>query len=437
MKELEFLKQLGSPGDLQQDAERNLAPAGRLKNNSHIHLPPNFSAFETVKDAVDTAAREKIGVLGASNYYYYEVYEDFCELTASAGIFPLFGLEIIGQIDELAAKDYRINDPGNPGRIYICGKSISKFRRMTPKALEMVQTIRDNDVRRMKEMTARLGDIFRVRGFDTKLDYQAVVRMITRRHGCSAEIAVPQERHIAQAFQESLFAGSDPAHRDDILTRILGTPYAGKPDDAVSIQGEIRSRLLKAGKPAFVAESFLDFAQAYRLILELGGIPCYPILADGASKICEFEQSIDSLVAELKKRNIHMAEFIPIRNKPEVLEKYVLAVRRAGIAVVAGTEHNTLDRLPIEPFCVKGLPISDELRNIFWEGACIMAAHLFLNVHGKHGFVNGNGAPNAAYPDSESRIAGFARLGAAVIETFFRKHGRKKEVGNWKLETGN
>ena len=52
-----------------------------------------------------------------------------------------------------------------------------------------------------------------------------------------------------------------------------------------------------------------------------------------------------------------MAEFIPVRNTPEVLEKYVTAMRAAGLAVVGGTEHNSLDLIPLEPTCVKGAPV--------------------------------------------------------------------------------
>ena len=37
--------------------------------NTHVHLPPNFSAFETVEDAVGTAAAEGVRVLGASNFH--------------------------------------------------------------------------------------------------------------------------------------------------------------------------------------------------------------------------------------------------------------------------------------------------------------------------------------------------------------------------------
>ena len=92
---------------------------------------------------------------------------------------------------------------------------------------------------------------------------------------------------MAMAFQEVLFlVGSRPSRRPDLLARVLGGPAGPWVDDPVAVQGEIRARLMKAGRPAFVAESPVSFDDAYRLVLEMGGIPCYPTLADGASPIC-------------------------------------------------------------------------------------------------------------------------------------------------------
>src|SRR5262245_30685736 len=64
-----FLKGLGTPKDLAVRSEAGHPPIARLKNNCHIHLPPNFSAFETVTQALELSAAQGISVLGASNYY--------------------------------------------------------------------------------------------------------------------------------------------------------------------------------------------------------------------------------------------------------------------------------------------------------------------------------------------------------------------------------
>ena len=128
---LEYLKTLGTPQEL-TDPRKTVTHRSRPKVNSHIHLPPNFSAFESVAQAIDLAAQQQIGVLGVSNYYDYDVYGDFVSGSRKHGIFPLFGLEIIALIDELVKAGVKINDPGNPGKIYVCGKGITRFA-STPK----------------------------------------------------------------------------------------------------------------------------------------------------------------------------------------------------------------------------------------------------------------------------------------------------------------
>lgn len=405
------------------DEMRALAASGygadmRSGVNIHIHLPPNFSAFESVEQAVSLAAEQGVRIVGVTNYYDYGVYGDFAALARGAGIFPLFGLEIISLIDELVESGTLINDPSNPGRMYMCGKGAVGVADPAPRAAELLGVIRRNDTVRMAEMTDRAAKLFADAGLDTGIDAEAVIDMIVARHGSPRETVTIQERHIAMALQEALFRIVAPPRRSAKLAELFGTESAAAPDDAVKTQGEIRAHLLKAGKPAFVTESFLSFAETYELIVELGAIPCYPTLADGTDPICEYEHPPEKLIENLRSRNVHMAEYIPIRNTPEVLERYVRAVRDAGIAVVAGTEHNTLDLLPLEPACIGGAPVPPGLKDIFLEGARVVAAHEFLVLHGECGFVDPRGDPNGDYDGAEERIAAFAALGAAVIQRY-------------------
>jgi hypothetical protein len=238
-----------------------------------------------------------------------------------------------------------------------------------------------------------------------------------------------QERHVALAFQEEVFARVPAAllrqgfgglaGRPEVLKRIFGAA-AKAADDPVAVQNDIRTHLMKAGKAAFVEEALITFEQSYRLVLELGGIPCYPTLADGASPICGYEDPVEKLIERLHAGRIYSAELIPIRNQPAVLSHYVKTMRAAGFVMTGGTEHNTLDLLGIEPTCLKKQPMPDDVKEIFWEGACVAAAHQFLTLHGQCGYVDGSGALNPAYATQEERIASLARLGAAVMERYFR-----------------
>ena len=410
----DFLLELGPVDEVRAEAKNGGGLTEPVSFNTHIHLPPNFSAFETVQQAVDLAAEQGVQVLGVGNYYDFSVYQDFVKAVREKGIFPLFGTEIIALETELQQKGIRINDPGNPGKYYICGKGISRFDQYTPRAEELLKQIRQSDTLRMREMTDKMAAVFSACGIDTGLDEAAVIARIVKRHGCDPEMVTLQERHLAQVFQEVFFEKVPADQRVQKLTDLFGVIPQSASFDAVGVQNEIRSHLMKAGKSCFVPETFVNLAQAKELIAELGGIACYPVLADGSKQRCEYETPVENLIETLKAEQYAMVELIPLRNQPDVLTEYVTAIRKAGIVVVAGTEHNTLDLLPIAPMCAGDQPIPKEVNDIFWEGVCVLAAHAFLKACGQNGFVEAAG-------DAEAKITEFSRIGAVVLQRYFGK----------------
>lgn len=420
------MQELGAPDALRALAGEGRSPAIRPQINAHVHLPPNFSAFETTQQAIALADAQDVRILGASNYYDYSVYAELATRASERGIFPIFGLEIISLVDSLVHNGVKVNDPGNPGKYYFCGKAIARFAPMTDEARGLLQVIRDNDSRRMAAVADRLAAVFAGAGLKTGLDAEAIKDRVVARHGSPRETVFLQEWHVAQAFQEILFEEVAEADRAAFLERAYGVPPKAKPGDAVGTQNEIRSQLLKAGKPAYVPETFVDFDHARRLILALGGIPCYPTLADGASPLTEYEASPEALIADLQARQVVCAEFIPNRNTPEVLSRYVHAMRQAGLFVTAGTEHNTLDLLPLAPTCLGGQPIPEDVQEIFWEGTCVLIAHQYLALLGQPGFVDGAGTPDPAYPSADARIEAYRALGAAVLARYREVTARRR-----------
>ncbi len=389
--------------------------AGHPIVNTHVHLPPNFSAFDTAEDAVATAAAEGARVVGASNFHDTRVYARFDAAARSAGIHPLFGLEFISVLDELVDAAVKVNDPGNPGRVYLCGKGVSPFAEPTPLALEIAGAARVADEARGAAIVARLREHFAAHGLRTALDDQVIIDDVAERADVPRDWVVLQERHIAMAFQEALFLQVAPDRRAALLAQAYGGPPAAPVEDAVAVQGEIRSRLMKSGRAAFVPESPLTFERAYRLVLERDGIPCYPTLADGVDPVCPWEEPPAALAQRLLERGIHAAELIPERNDRAVVDAYVTAFRDAGIVVMAGTEHNTLQRIPLAPRCRDGAAPSGMARSLFWEGTCVVAAHQHERSNGRPGFVDRNGQPAAGFADMESRIRWFRELGAHLV----------------------
>ncbi len=377
--------------------------------NTHVHMPPNFSAFHDIDDVIATGVAEGARAIGISNFYDQNVYTLFAEKATAAGIVPLFGLEMITFAPDLAERGVRVNDPANAGRYYICGKGISPFREKTPEADRIATEIRQGNDERAAAQVEKVRLHMQhsaVPGADA-LTVEAISADVARRGGVPVEWVSLQERHIARAAQEVL-AGLPKDVRLAALDRLYGQPSGVDVDNAVALQGEIRSRLLKTGAPAFVPEVPLSFDDAYRYILDMGGIPVYPTLADGADPICEYETPAADLAADVIKRHIYAAELIPIRNKSACVDEYVRAFRDAGLVVVAGTEHNTADRIPLDPACVDG-PLSAYARQAFWEGTCVVAAHQRLVAQGEPGFVDATGARTAQSVDD------LIELGASII----------------------
>jgi hypothetical protein len=415
---LAALQALPSPAALRRAARPEAPGRPPAAFNAHVHLPPNFSAFNTVAQAVELARGQGCVLLGGSNYYDFAVYAELASRCQAARVFPLFGLELLCRDEALARQGVKVNDPGNPGKIYLCGKGMSRFDPPSPRAAGILDGVRARDSARIAEMIRRCAAVLAERGCPIVLTPEAIVDGLVRRHGSPRATVVLQERHVAQAVQEALFAAIPAAERLGRLPALLGGPCKLKgADDSVGAQNEVRGQLMKAGKPGFVAESYLALEEARSLVLELGAIPCYPVLADGASPLGQFEATPADLVANVKRLGIWATEFIPNRNAPALLVEYVRTVRRSGLVVTAGTEHNTLDLLPMMP-SARGAPVPEELLPVFWEGACVAAAHQYLVARGEPGFVTADGAPAPSSPDAESRIAAFAALGAAVIAAF-------------------
>lgn len=376
--------------------------------NTHVHLPPNFSAFATVEDAVAAAVSEGVRALGISNFFDQQVYARLAEALRGTDIRPLYGLEFITRIDDLAEAGVRINDPANPGRMYLCGKGIAPFKPKAADAASIAARIRAGNDRRAAEMVARLSAWFTRSGVPNDLSAETIAEDVSRRGNVPVEWVSLQERHIAMAFQEAL-SGLAEAERSAVLERAYGAPSEVDLNDAVALQGEIRARLIKVGTAGFVPEVPLGFAEAYHYVLAMQGIPTYPTLADGTSPICPFEASPAALATELRGRGIHAAELIPNRNTSAQIDAYVNAFSEAGMIVMAGTEHNTVARIPFQVRAVDGA-ISSTSMQAFWEGTCVVAAHQYLTEHGRPGYVDADGAR------TEASVAELVTIGARLIE---------------------
>ena len=343
------------------------------KVNAHIHTPYSFSSFSDMEQAFKMAVDEDVKVLGINDFYVTDGYDEFYGLSSKYDIYPLFNIEFIALSKDLQNKGIRVNDPANPGRVYICGKGLNYPSVLVGDSKEALETVKDESQRQIVEMLEKLNAWLVEIGMDFTFSYEEVCSRFARR--------LVRERHIAQALRTVVFERYDSDEkRIDVLQKIYGgIPTGVDINNAAAVENELRNNLLKAGKRAFVAEdekAFLTIEQVLKIINDLGGIPCYPVLLDDAKgQFTEFESDRESLHKSLIDLGIRCIELIPNRNKLEVLEPFVRYFYENGFVVTFGTEHNSPGLTPITPCCSGNIPMSDFLNQVNYEGACAIAAH--------------------------------------------------------------
>jgi hypothetical protein len=227
-----------------------------------------------------------------------------------------------------------------------------------------------------------------------------------------------RERHIARAIREAAMDQYPSEERIRLFFKTLfdGAALTASLDDAATVENEIRSRLLKAGGKAFVPEdssAFPDLQTIIDFILDAGGIPCYPVLLDDKQgNLTGFEGDWDRMDEVLQSFHVSCLELIPLRNSLEKLEEFVDYFRNRRYVITFGTEHNSPGLFPITVKVNKNQDLTPALKQVSYEGCCILAAHQYLVARGEEGFINEEGKMKVDRQDY------FQDLGDAVIKEF-------------------
>ncbi len=402
-----FLKHFPESGEL---LSSHLPSAWLHEVNGHIHTPYSFSAFSDVAPIFEMATKENIKILGINDFYTTGGYPEFYDLSLKNKVFPLFNIEFIALDRDLQKQGIRVNDPNNPGRTYFSGKGLDFPETIDKKHAKKVQKVMLESLLQVKSMIEKtnliLGDI----NSGLQLDYDEIKKSYARE--------MVRERHIAKALRIAIFnkfPGID--ERKGFLTLLYGgrEPSANLENNS-AVEIEIRNNMLKAGGRAFIEEdenAFLSIDAVIGIIQNAGGIPCYPVLLDDSKgNITNFEADKESLLARLSEKNIFCIELIPGRNDAAILENFVNFFHTKGFIILLGTEHNTPDMAPLTVSCRHLTPLSDELKRISFNGACVIAAHQYLRSKGMNSQVS---SWNKLMPEQRGNIL---KLGKAVVYNF-------------------
>jgi hypothetical protein len=94
----------------------------------------------------------------------------------------------------------------------------------------------------------------------------------------------------------------------------------------------------------------------------------------------------------------------------ELLEKYATYLYERGFVVTFGSEHNSPTMEPIELFARNRAPLTDRLKQINYEGACLIAAHQYVVAQGLEGYVDTHGEAD------RTKRGEFVTLGDTLIK---------------------
>lgn len=377
--------------------------------NGHIHTPHSFSAFESIGQAFQLAKAEGVSVLGINDFYTTDGYDEFAELAVKNKIFPLFNIEFMALQNNLQAAGIRVNDPSNPGRTYFSGKGLRQPAKMGDASFKKVKDLQVESNHQTFEMVAKLNAFLAENAVDINFDAFEVQKRLAKN--------LFRERHIAQAIRIAVFdKAKSESERKDLFTKIFsGKEPKSKMDNVAGLENEIRGNLLKAGGAAFVPEdpkAFLSLEEVMEIIIDAGGIPCYPVLLDfGNGNFTDYEADKVVLLETLKSKNVSSIELIPGRNDFNIFKDFVKYFNQNGFVITFGSEHNTPQLDPMKLSCSGSVDLDDELKQINYEGSAIIAAHQYLIANGKEGYLSGKKAKT-----EEKEY--FIELGKAVITKF-------------------
>ena len=363
--------------------------------NAHLHTPFSFSAFETLTDALDRASDENVKVVGINDFYSMDGYEEWNREALKRHLYPLFNIEFISLQKEDQENGILVNDPNNPGRTYISGKGVSCVQTLGEPYASQLANVRAESNAQVMEMCRRVNELLKAFDAGFSLDFEVISKSMTK--------GLVRERHLAKALRMSVYIHfkNDPAEIKSFLEKAFnGKVLKSDIFDYAGVENEIRGNLLKAGGAAFVPEepkAFLPLDDVRKIIIAAGGIPTYPFLADDANGcFTDFERDIEKAAEILNQRGFFSTEFIPTRNSEEVLEKYAGYLYDKGFVVTFGTEHNTPAMEPVKLSTRGNKPLSERLKQINYDGACVTAAHQERIRNGEPGYVDANGNADIA-----------------------------------------
>ena len=298
-------------------------------------------------------------------------------------------------MERQAEKDGLLLNDGNPGRVYLCGKGVTKAK--NPTATAMLATLRSHQEDRNRAMLDKIRQRFSSIFEEEGPSWDDIV---------GKPLGNTTERHLTRSIYNCLNVGDYAAR----FEQFCGAAPSG---ETAKDQNIIRSALLKAGKPCYVREApeaYPALSALRQLYLHLGAIPTYPVLGN---PITGGEEDISAHCDRLAEWGIFALELIPSRNTDDRVEAVLAEAKRRNWPVFDGTEHNT----PVlEPLLTKW-GSDPRFRPQFRDGALTLLGHQALCAAGKAVTSTPMANPTQTVWNAASRPARASSSGCWPAET--------------------
>ncbi len=362
-------------------------PAPKPEVNLHFHTFFSYNAHGWSPSRVAWEARKYgLEAAGKVDFDVLDGMEEFLEAAELLGLKAVAGLETRVFVKEYAAKV--INSPGEPGIAYFMAAGC--YRRPDEASegearitlLSLAATARKRNEELMSRVNAYLDPV--------KLDYANDVLPLTPSGNAT-------ERHLLAAYDRR---AREVFPDEAALAGFWGEKLGASPEqalalarDAVKLQEQIRSKLMKSGGVAYVkpdSGSFPTLESVIGMAKAIGAIPCATWL-DGTNA---GEEDMDEMFALLVSKGVAAANVIPDRNwniadpdqkalKLKRLDEMVQAARKHHLPLCVGTEMNKLGLPFVDSFSAPELQpyVKD-----FIDGAHFFWGHTMLSLAADYGY---------------------------------------------------
>ena len=385
--------------------------------NLHVHTNESFSVFRSPTEAVWYAYQEGVEYFGINDHYTTAGHEEFRLACEIARIKAIFSIEAKAMDSDALERGIRINDPINPGRVYLIGKGLTRRLKPGGKSYTLFRSVREAIQKRNEKIVERLNSHAAEKGYSLNLSYADVLSLAPRRNAT--------ERHAIQAFCEradSLVNSLD--ERKQIYRSLLNADIDDETLQTTwGLQAIARAKLIRSGMPCFVEEDSGAFPTVEGLIdiyRGYGAVPTYSIMANPLTK---GEEDIEALTKKVKKLGLYAFDMFDFRGTDDERVREIMEVADDyGYPVFIGSENNTKQRSPLTGKIAQ----SPAYYGYFRKSADFLLGHQLLSELCAFGYVDSEGKPR--FENLKEGFRFFAGIGKMELPKEKVEELRKRDL---------